>query len=206
MSLGIVKMIGSKYSKGNIKDCLDITQIMNICKMYKNNTNSNTSVSLNDIDFSSLEFEKKIKSKNADNILESKEFKKKYAFFIKIIYACLKMDVDIFDIYKGVTVLKNNYALIKSVDIRKKGLIGNHMDTLKSQQKLSMHKINASYYETFIPEYIAKMKILDKIIESVNKLINADIIDNTDNLFTLILPYFYTYTKYIEEYNGKIDY
>ena len=199
MSSGIIKLINNKYSNDIIKDCLDITQIISICNLYKHCDNTSTSISLNEIDFSSPKI-KKIKKKPA-NILETDEFQKKYSFFIKIIYACLKMDIDIFDIVDDSIIFKNNYSLIKSIELRKKKIIIEHIDILKIHHRSISHKIDVLYYDEYIPNYIAKNKVLDKILESIKKFIKANVICNTDNLFVLVLPYFYTYSKYIEEYN-----
>jgi len=205
MSSGIIKLLNEKYNKNVIKDCLDITQIVSICNLYNNNNNnvSTSSISLNDIDFSSPVFKKN--SKKNSNILESKEFKKKYSFFIKIIFACLKINVDIFDIVNESIIFKNMYALIKSIELSKKKLIMEHIELLKNHHRSIAQKIDATYFDEYIPGFIAKNKVIDKILESIKKLMKAGVINNTDNLFVLVLPYFYTYTKYIEEYNEKMD-
>jgi hypothetical protein len=202
MSQGIIKQINGKYSKDIIKDCLDLTQMLSICNLYKNmDCQGNMSISLNEIDISSPKFKKTDKIKDSANVLESNEFQKKYSFFIKIIYACLKIDIELFDIVDGSILFKNNYSLIKSIELQKKKIIMDHMTILKNQHRSISQKINQTYYDEYIPAYIAKNKIIDKILESIKKLIKANVITNSDNLFELILPYFYTYSKYIEEYN-----
>jgi len=204
MSSGIIKLLNEKYNKNVIQDCLDITQIISICNLYNNNdNNSSTSISLNDIDFSSPVFKKT--SKKNSNILESKEFKKKYSFFVKIIFACLKTNVEIFDIVNESIIFKNIYALLKSIELAKKKLIMEHIEILKNHHRSIAQKIDESYFDDYIPGFIAKNKVIDKILETIKKLIKEGIVNNTDNLFTLVLPYFYTYTKYIEEYNEKMD-
>lgn len=200
MANNIIKMVNLKFEKDVIKDCIDILQLINVCNLYKDNNGSNTSVSLNDIDFSSPKFKKMI-NKKSGNILESAEFKKKYIFLIKIIYTCLKMNINIFDINDSTLTFKNNYCLIKSIEIQKKNIILDHINELKVQHRRASHKIDLLEYETYNSDYIIKIKILDKIIESIQKIIKANVLNITDNLFALILPYFYIYTKYIEEYN-----
>jgi hypothetical protein len=204
MSSGIIKLLNEKYNKNIIKDCLDITQIISICNLYNNNNSiASTSISLNDIDFSSPVFKKS--SKKNSNILESKEFKKKYSFFIKIIFACLKTNVEIFDIVNESIIFKNIYALIKSIELTKKKLIMEHIELLKNYHRSITQKIDGTYFDDYIPSFVAKNKVIDKILETIKKLTKEEIISSTDNLFILVLPYFYTYTKYIEEYNEKID-
>ena len=206
MAIGIIKIIDAKYAKLVGDECLDIIQIKNICNLYKLKTNESTSISLHDINITSPEF-KKVKMKKTDkrqqpnmNILKSVEFQKKYRYFIKIIYVCLKMNVTLFDITNNITTLKNNYQLIRALELTKKNFVTEHINVLKNQQKRTTVKVDPDY-ENYIQDYIVKMKITDRIITSINKLLTTEIIDKTDNLLSLILPYFYTYVEYIEEYN-----
>ena len=78
-----------------------------------------------------------------------------------------------------------------------------HIELLKGQHKSIAQKIDDTYFDEYIPGFIAKNKVVDKILESIKKLLKVGAMNNTDNLFILVLPYFYTYTKYIEEYNEK---
>lgn len=204
MSTGIVKIIDKQYPEYLDDECLDIIQIKNICNLYKIKPGTQNSITLSEINFSSPEF-KKIKNskdskKNQADILKSQEFIKKYTFFIRIIYAGLKIDVGLFDINNSTATLKNNYQLIKALELKKKKLIEEHLLILKNQYKNISQKIPPEY-ETYSNSYIMKIKIIDNIVGSVDKLIKSGIFEKTDNLLTLILPYFYTYTEYIEEYN-----
>jgi len=198
----IVMLIKKKFDTNIIAECLDINQLISICTLYKNHRNDDVSISLRDIDFSSPEFDKKSGKKMSSNILETSEFKKKYTYFIKFIYSCIKLDVDIFNINPDRTLtFKNNYHLVKSIELRKKNIILDHIETLKSHHRNASHKINQQYYAEYVPNYFIKIKILDKMLEGIRKMIKNNIMNNTDNLFELILPYFYTYRQYIEEYN-----
>ena len=211
MSMGIIKIINKSYNEYIDEECLDIIQIKNICNLYKVNpvaqnksgTNTQNSVTLSEINFSSPEFKKvsnvKNKKKQAD-ILKSNEFIKKYSFFIRILYACLKIEIDIFDINNNIVTLKNNFQLLKAIEVRKKRLIADHIAVLKNQYKNISQKIDTDY-ENYCNNNLTKIKIIDKIMGSINKLIKSGILDKTDNFLTLILPYFYTYTEFIEEYN-----
>mgnify|MGYP005847801399 CR=1 FL=1 len=204
MSIRIIKIIEKKYFEYFDDKCLDIIQIKNICNLYKIKSLSSDSISLDKLTISSPNFKKiklnKSAKKNQLNILKSPEFTKKYSFFIRILYACLKIDIDLFDINNDIITLKNNYHLIKSLESKKKQLISEHLTILKYQYKNISQKIDTDYVNYF-ENYIVKIKIIDKIMTSINKLIQNDVLDKTDNLLSLILPYFYTYTKFIEEYN-----
>lgn len=203
MSMGIIKIINKQYSQYSDDECLDIIQIKNICNLYKNKPNSGASVTLSEINFTSPEFKKvnsKIGKKNQADVLKSDEFLKKYAFFIRILYACLKIDIVLFDVNDNIVTLKNNYQLLRALESKKKQLIAEHLAILKNQYKNISEKIGQDY-ETYCENYFMKIKIIDKILGYINKLIKFSIFEKTDNLLTLILPYFYTYTEFIEEYN-----
>src|SRR5436190_2085244 len=108
MATGIIKIIDKEYDQHVDDECLDIIQIKNICNLYKTKNNSVNSISLSEISFSSPEFKKvanKIDKKNQAGVLKSEEFVKKYSFFIKNLYACLKMGITIFDINDNILTL-----------------------------------------------------------------------------------------------------
>lgn len=207
MSMGIIKIIEKQYSEFMDDDCLDIIRIKDICNLYKPKSKNKTSlsVSLSEIQFSSPQFKKinvkENRKKNQNEILVSEEFTKKYTFFIRIMYSCLKINVDIFNINSTIITIKNNYQLIKALDTRKKQLLVDHINILKLQHKNSTKEIDVNY-ETYCTNFLTKIKIIDKITGALHKLIKFGIFEKTDNLLTLILPYFYTYTDFIEEYNG----
>jgi hypothetical protein len=202
----ILSIINRKYSKYKKEECFDITQIKTFCKLHKqknlDNVANDSTVSLTDINFSSPDI-KKIKpctkSKQSSFNINTPEFMRVYSLFIKILYSCLILEVDIFheddsgDDNNFVT-LKNNYQLIRSINICKKKYIGDHIDVLNKQKKNAV--INIISYEKYVNEYLCKIKILDKLCRWIS------IFEKNDNLFSLILPYFYTYTEYIEEYVG----
>ncbi|MEM0354202.1 MAG: hypothetical protein QXW79_01335 [Thermoplasmata archaeon] len=216
MSRGIIRMINKKFTKYLKYECLDIIQIKNICSLYKKKTVDEKSISPSEIDFSSPEkiettdFGARLSSNNPkirendmkkeDNILKSKEFVKKYKFIIKVLYVCLKIDVDIFDIGDNMVTIKNNYQLIKSLINKKRKLIMEHINVLREHYQNIEKQIDVEY-ENYHNSYLSKIRLVDKLINYINKLVDFGILKKTDNLLTLILPYFYNYTKYIEEYN-----
>lgn len=203
MSICIIKILNEKYNNYILEECLDIIQLINICNLYKNKYTNINSITLDEINITTPNFEKiKInnKMKKQIDLLKSDDFKKKYSFFIKIIYSCLQMNVDIFNINNGILTLKNNYQLIKSLEINKKSLFLEHINILKSYCK-KCYKNIYNEYNKYSHEFIIKIKILEKIINSISSLIESHVFEKTDNLFSLILPFFYSYTEYIEEYN-----
>ncbi|MEM3063071.1 MAG: hypothetical protein QW303_05985 [Nitrososphaerota archaeon] len=214
-------MIDRKFTKFQQSECLDIIQIKNICSLYKKKTDDEKSVSLGEVDFSSPEkidsvdsgaslssndlFKSKLNirqsnKKKEDNILRSKEFVKKYNFIIKVLYVCLKIDVDIFDIGDNMVTIKNNYRLIKSLANKKRKLIMEHINVLKDHYQNVEKQIDVEY-EKYHDSYLSKIRLVDKVIGYINKLVDFGVLKRTDNLLTLILPYFYNYANYIEEYN-----
>lgn len=202
MAMGIINMVDHQYSEYIDDECIDIIQIKNICNLYKIKSSIDHSLSLSEINLSSPEFKKaktKSSKKNQANILKSQEFIKKYTFLIKILYSCLKLDIELFDVKGNILTLKNNYQLIKSIESKKKQLISEHLNILRNQHKNVSQKISDDY-DSYVKNYVVKIKIIDRVLSSIDKLIRHDIFEKTDNLLTLILPYFYTYTEFIEEY------
>ncbi len=230
IATNIVKIIKEKYNTLVKGECMDLLQIINICTLYKTkkidhkvpsghtptsaSTPASTSASgstrltrqitLHDIHIGSPKFEKvnpkTNKKKKQEEILHSEEFRKKYDFFVRIIFSCLEMDIEIFDMSDEFATLKNNYKLTKSMEYRKKKLIEEHYLILKEQYKYMNKKLDDNY-EAYVSEYILKIKIIDKMIGSIDSLIQSKVFERTDNLFSLIIPYFYTYVSIIEEYN-----
>lgn len=177
MSSEIIKMINKQYIRYIDQDCLDLIQIKNICNLYNEN-----------------------KNKKQAEILKSEEFTKKYSCFIRIIHACLKISIDIFDINDNILTLKNNYQLLKTLEQKKKKILQDHIIMLRNQYKNIWENVSKDY-EIYNNNFLVKIKIIDKLFNQINKLIDGEIFSKTDNLLSLILPYFYTYTEYIEVYN-----
>lgn len=202
MSNGILKILSKKYKYYMDNECLDLIQIKMICDLSKTKSQSNESIRLSEINLSSPEFktfDPKL-NKNQIEMMKSQEFIKKQSFFIRVIFACLKIGVELFNVEQDFVTIKNNYQLIKSLEFKKRQLIVSHIELLKQQYKSSSQKIS-NEYEDYCKQYIMNIRIIDKIISAISKLINTDTFDKTDTLLSLILPYFYTYTEYIEEYN-----
>lgn len=209
MSNGIIKIIDKRYKEFIDNEYLDIVQIKNICNLYKIKSGGSSSISLSDInlntpDFKILNKKKNLpgskSKKNQSDILKSEEFIKKYSFFIRILYACFKVDVEIFDINNNILTLKNNFQLVKAMKSKKKSIIEEHIQLLRSQQSNISENIDEDYHE-YIHTYLVKIQIIEKIIGYINKLVDTNVLEKTDNLLTLILPYFYIYTEFIEEYH-----
>ena len=228
MTNGIMMILNEHYDSDSNADCIDLIQMKNICQLYKNKSNL-SSISLSDIQFSSPEFKKpKTNKKGNTDVLKTPEFQKKYLFFIKVIFCCLKVGVEIFEISQPIQstikesssnsvspksgsktnkkrtkepflTMKNNYQLVKAILSKKKELITEHIEVLKLQQKNISTYIDKSY-EAYMQEFLFKIQILDKVARYIDTIVKNDVLDKTDNLFALVLPYFYVYQEYIEEY------
>lgn len=195
MALQIIQMINERF---NNDQSMDIIQLKNICSLYKSTT-VQSSIHLNDLVFSSPQFDCSVITNNQIDTLKSPEFVKKYTFFIKTIYALLKMEIELFDTKKGIIVVHNNYQLTKSLETTKKQTITDHILFLKKWLKNEW--VNTHHYHLYVTEFVTKIKILEKIACGIQKLVKLNIIQQNDNLLSLILPYFYVYDQYIEIYN-----
>ena len=211
VSSKIVKILNKQYDKFIKNECIDVVQIKNICNLYNNNNNNNNKIhddsnnlSLSEINFSSPEFTKyngNRSNKNHLDVLRTREFIKKYSFFIKVIYACLKLQINMFNnVDDTIITLKNNYQILKSLESKKKQLISQHIEILNNQKQNLTKKISEAY-DYYLSDYMIKIKIIDKIYVLLHALIDNNVLENKDNMLSLILPYFYVYPEYIEEYN-----
>ena len=229
----IMSLFKNRYGD-SYDDCIDVIHLNKICNIYKRNVTKDqksteissnvTSMTIENIEFSSPNFKNTLgnKKKHSYNILKSEEFTKKYRCFIRIIYACLKMDVEIFDINnnkkekiikksgsksnkpvkkkQNFLTLKSNYYLLRAILDKKRALISNHIIVLKEQYNNISIFITTAYQE-YMMEFYQKIKILDKLAQFIEKIVADQVVDQTDNIFELILPYFYVYQEFIEEYN-----
>lgn len=208
MISSIITTIDNKYGDDN--ESLDIKQIKTFCKLHKpDNTDNNSKKkysSLSYIDISTPDEDKLPKKPRKKQLkINSPEFMKIYSLFIKIVYSCLKLDVNIFNTElsdskkksdcDNLVTIKNNYQLIKSIELCKKKCIKEHIIVLEQKQK-RISSTDTNEYEKYVKEYLIKIKILNRLIGWIN------IFENNNNLFSLLLPYFYKYTQYIEEYVG----
>lgn len=200
----IIALIKTKYAEYLDEDCVDLMQIINICQLYRSEYPAeqlNCSASLGDLQITTPKF-KRYKRNSRHRILQSDKFCLKYSFFAKIMFACLKIDVDLFDITDDIVTMKNNYYLLKALDQRRKMLIVEHIALLKTQYKNTDNIVSTEKYETYVNSFIAKLKIIEKIGSHIKKLIQTNVFKQTDNMLSLLLPFFYVYHEYIEEYRG----
>lgn len=192
----IMHVIDEKYS--DVDECVDIEQLRKICSLYNTKKIRKKSGNIEDVEFSTPDYSKiepKKNSKTKKNVdINTPEFKKVYTLFVKIVYTCFELDIELFDTVNDSFVMKNNYYLLKAIRTAKRSLLVDHMSKLaKDKKKLD---IDIDEYEKYVSLYISKIKICDKLYGWI------DLFEKSDNLFNLILPYFYTYNKYIEEYEG----
>lgn len=209
MSIFIIKTIKNKYGVKKCKKSLDLSQLIKICEIENTVDNLNKydnldkTISLSEINFSSplykeYDNEKEVKKKRKNQSLsEGSDFRKTYCFFIRIIYSILKVNAEIFNEDDDIITLKNNYKLIKSLEESKKEIVNDHIVNIK---KHICESINSNYND-YVTIYISKIKVLEQVISYINLLISSNTFKKTDNMFSLIVPFFYKMNKYIEEYN-----
>jgi hypothetical protein len=188
-------------------ESLDVKQIVDFCSLYEE-TNHKSSrrkkhmdESTEEIIFSSPQFEKITRKTPKHNLsIESEEFVKKYSFFTKIIYACLRLDVKIFQETSSGEILKNIHQMVKAIEARKKTLINEHIDILRSHFQNPEEDIGEDYV-SYLTSYTKKIKILQDIRNTIKKLYERSILSKNDNMISLLVPYFYTRIKCIERYS-----
>ncbi len=109
------------------------------------------------------------------------------------------MQINIFKIKNNVCVFKNNYDLKKSIIEKKKDLLKDHQIEINNLIKIC-DKCIYQDLQILSNKLQLKITILDKMVINVEKLVSRSLVDWTDSLYGLILPYFYKYETYVEEY------
>ena len=196
-SNGIIKYLKRKYPKYIKSKCIDINNIINICEMNNAPDDADT-VELDEIEFSSPDFASQ--AKYDEQAIKTTEFKKRCVLFTKLLYACIKIGTRIIEKTDGIAILKNNYKLCSSLRKTRRNIIAEHIQELtyySNNPKVEMGEM----YPEYLKEFNAKIYIVDKITRTIESLVKDKVLKNSDTLLTLILPYFFIYIKYIEEYN-----
>jgi hypothetical protein len=193
MAFSIINILNTKYTKYVGCDNIDVEHLVNICSLYKNKDNTPATI----IKVPMPTFTKDIEIAGTQReILESDEFTKKYSYFVNIIYACLVTDVDIFEENATGVTMKNIYKIRRSIKIEyKKNVQEMSRTTMKLLQDLQVED-----YLDIVNGFTNKITVMNNMLTSLNKIITVGNYSNSDNLFVLILPYFYKYTEYIEIY------
>lgn len=212
MTNEIMTILHNSYHD-QLLNSIDIQQLRNICMLYQNKyldkIDDSQSTYYQDTErIPKLETVKSDKKTHLNiqsfithkKILSTKEFRKRYTFFIKIIYSCLIVGIDIFDNDGINLMLKSNHYLLRSINKTKKQIIEEQIAILNQLKRDS--SISIKTYENVNAEFILKLKTIDKITAHLDKLIQHQIITPIDNLFHLILPFFYVHLEYIEEYTA----
>jgi len=127
-----------------------------------------------------------------------KEYTHRTQFIIKVVYVCLRLDVDIFTVQDdGITIL-NIHNLVKVLSSARRRLLTEHIQMLKQYQHQNLDDNYLSYHASFVP----KVRLVERIIYVLEKLVSQGVLRYQDNLLTLILPYHYHFNEYIEDYNS----
>lgn len=136
---------------------------------------------------------------NVDS-LKSPEFINKYAFFIRVVYICIRLEIPIFVSHKsGALVLASHRELKAAIYLRKKKLLEDHILVLKRQHRA--HAID--YTDEYLPFYQSFQREIDaihKILRNIDGIIAKKIASEQDNLLTMLLPYFRAKERFIETY------
>lgn len=199
MSKNILGRLETKYGKQTVDNSYDTIQLKKLYNLHRENNDYCHTISIDEIEITTPEFKPYIESKSKSDILNIPEFVQKYHFITKIIYSCLYLNVEIFDGIKDRIVLKNNREIIHSLQLAKKDIITRIVKVLRYKYKHVEQLFDTEYTE-FYHKSVSQIKLIDNIIKHIRTVIGTGVIRDTDNLITLVVPYFYRYLKFIEEY------
>ena len=195
----------------------DIMRIKNICELFSGNKNHSSPSDANDQNYHDIFIDSPyFESYQENNIdyLKSEEFLNKYTFFIKVIYFCLKLNINIFSETSNknydkkakqnsnddrTVIIVSNFNLLKAINLSKRKLISDHIKLLNSHAKLCSKDYTESYV-AYVQDYTKKMLTIEKIKRGINSIIDSKIATNSDNLISMLLPYFRAKESFIEEY------
>lgn len=189
MAKEIIRILDNNYSK--YKNNNDIILIKNICKLCDFEDIMDGSVKLEDVDISSPDFYNQTIKKRKNKNETINDFRKKHKFFIKIMYACLKTDVDLFNKSKkddNIIVIKNNMQLKRSINKTINKKVNEFIDISK---KLKKNHDELDKYIAYMQNYEVVLKSLRRLDEVISKVLSDHKYLHEQNLNTLILPYFY---------------
>ena len=141
-------------------------------------------------------------TKSINEILGTKNFKKRYCVFLKILYCSLLLDVNIFKTYREQEVFMNLYDMKHSfLKAKRKILVNLSTELLNGTRTYKdLHDVKHNEYTQLFTCISPQLKTIDKIVSLLDKLIEHKIIHETDTIMSLVMPYFYKYDKYIETY------
>jgi hypothetical protein len=140
--------------------------------------------------------------KSKDEIIKSTNFIKRYTVFLKIIFSALLINVEIFKIYRDNQVFMNLYDMKNSFLKRKKKILQEITIQIDDNTKLLKNLLEITYldYQKIFSITITQIKVIDKVVSIINKIIERKLITETESIMNLVMPYFYKYQDFIETY------
>lgn len=141
-------------------------------------------------------------NQSQEEIIKSDNFIKRYKVFLKIIFSALLINVEIFKIYRDNQVFMNLYDMKNSFLKRKKKILHDVINNINDNTKILKDLLEIKYdnYEKIFSYSITQIKVIDKVVSIINKLINMKLLLETDSIISLIMPFFYKYETFIETY------
>ncbi len=141
--------------------------------------------------------------RSQDEIIKSSNFIKRYKVFLKIIFSALLINVDIFKIYRDNQVFMNLYDMKNSFLKRKKKILQDVSNNINDNTKVLKDLLEVKYdsYEKIFLYSITQIKVIDKVVSIICKIIAMKLLSETDSIISLIMPFFYKYQDFIETYN-----
>lgn len=132
------------------------------------------------------------------NKKKKKNFSKRRLLTLKILYACLKLDVSIF----SDNILVNNRTLINLLTKKKREFLleVNNVITYNTSKMSTLRSVKHKEYQQVFDECILKVRIIDKLMKIIAKLCQKKILRETDTILMLTIPFFFIEKEYIEQY------
>lgn len=180
---------------GDRLDSNDVRQMLEICDLLPVDHISSDSP---EIEIDSPLFGSSIEQyEKTEELLNCTDFLRKYDYFMRLVYCLLKLKVPIFEENNACIVFIDNYRLMRSIEKTKQALIKAHILVLNAEYKNPKSSLTNDY-ENYSDHFIKTVRQLDRVRQTMAKLIDQQIWTNGDTLMSLVLPYLYRYVKIVE--------
>lgn len=179
--------------KDKYSDRKDLHFLINLYKSQGNNNITEISSDV-DIELNALP--------DNDDILKSTNFMKRYHVFLKIIFSALLINVSLFKIYRDTEVFMNLYDMKNCFLKKKKTVLQDLTSQIDSNTKTLNTLLEFKYteYQKIFSITTTQIKVIDKVVSIIDKLVEKKILKENESVITLIMPFFYKYQNYIETY------
>ena len=189
----MAEWIQEELEQNHDTEATDIKRMINFCQLYPSNQISQSTSSDAEYLLESPTFQKDRGG------IRSSEFQNRYNYVIKIVYTMMRLDVPFYRVSGHSTVFCTMYQLDQNISDYKREIVAEHIKVLREQARHAEEDDYTQYCQ-YNKMYLHALKIAERIRHLIRKALESGVLNKTDNLLTLLIPYFRKKEQYIEEY------